>query len=306
MKQLSSSGEAARICRYLARHYGPDDRNFLHTSATAKSELSLFRKRSEAQVFGHVEAPAAEGGFLVIVALAGYQERLLERGRLSDPLFHAADTLRVRDLGRDFSTYLCGPFDFLFLHVTQQALDSVAEETGARRVDCLRCAAGTPDPVTASLARALLPALTQPELAQPLFVDQVALALNTHLAQSYGGLHIPAARGSGRLSRRQEERAKEILQISTGGELSIAEVAAECGLSRSYFIKAFKETTGKTPHRWHLDHRIERVKELLAGNTLPIAEIAVICGFADQSHLTRVFTSTIGMPPGAWRREYRA
>jgi len=306
MNQLSSSGDAARICRYLARHYGPDDCNFLQTSTTAKSELSLFRKRSNAPVFGQVQAPAADGGFLVIVALAGYQERLSERGRLSDPLFHAADSLRVRDLARDFTTYLCGPFDFLFLHVTQRALDAVAEETGARRVDCLRCTPGTADPVTASLARALLPGLTQPELAQPLFVDQVALALNTHLAQSYGGLHIPSARGSGRLSRRQEERAKEILQISAGEDLSIAEVAAECGLSRSYFIKAFKETTGKTPHKWHLDHRIERVKELLAGEDLPIAEIAVICGFADQSHLTRVFTSTIGMPPGAWRREYRA
>lgn len=294
------------MSRYLARYYGPDEGQFLHTGPSARSELSLFRKRSAAPVFGHVEAPATDGGFLVVVALAGYQERLSERGRLSDPLFHPADSLSVRDLGRDYATYLCGPFDFLFLQVTQRSLDAVAEESGARRVDCLRCPSGTADAVASSLARALLPALAQPDLAQPLFVDQVALALNTHLAQSYGGLHIPSARGNGRLSRRQEERAKEILQVNAGGEVSIADVAAECGLSRSYFIKAFKETTGKTPHKWHLDHRIERVKELLAGDDMPIAEIAVTCGFADQSHLTRVFSNTIGMPPGAWRREYRA
>jgi AraC-like DNA-binding protein len=309
MRHHPPSGEAARLERHLARHYGPGDSAVLRTGPSAKSDLSLHRKRSIAPLFGPITMPAADSaslsGFLVTIALTGYQERLVEKGQLSDPLFHAADSLRVQDLGRDYAGYLCSPFDFLLLHVTQRALDGVAEETGARRVDCLRCPSGTADPVAAHLARAMLPLLAQPDAAPTLFVDQVALAFNTHMAQRYGGLHIPAARGGGRLSRRQEERAKEILQIRMGGEISIAEVAKECGLSRSYFIKAFKETTGKTPHQWHLDHRVERVKELLAQNDTPLAEIAVICGFADQSHLTRVFGSATGMPPGAWRREYR-
>ena len=30
--------------------------------------------------------------------------------------------------------------------------------------------------------------------------------------------------------------------------------------------------------------------------------IALACGFADQSHLTRVFTRIVGVSPGAWRR----
>jgi integrase len=52
-----------------------------------------------------------------------------------------------------------------------------------------------------------------------------------------------------------------------------------------------------------LDYRIQQAKALLSQDQLPIAEIAAACGFADQSHLTRVFTNTIGIPPGAWRRE---
>lgn len=304
MRHHPPSAEAARLSRYLDRHYGPGDEGLLQTGPAARCDLSLHRKRCIAPVFGHIEAPAFGDGFLVIVALAGYQERLVENGRLSDPLYHAAESLRIRDLAQDYSAYLCSPFDFLFLHVSQRALDSVAEETGARRVEALGCPAGTADPVAANLARALVPLMRSPETAA-LFVDQVALAFTTHMAQRHGGLHIPAARAGGRLSRRQEERAKEILQVRSGADISIADVAAECGLSRSYFIKAFKETTGKTPHQWHLDHRVEQVKELLTREDLPIAEIAVICGFADQSHLTRVFGSATGMPPGAWRREYR-
>jgi AraC-like DNA-binding protein len=31
-------------------------------------------------------------------------------------------------------------------------------------------------------------------------------------------------------------------------------------------------------------------------------DVALACGFADQSHLTRVFTRSVGVSPGAWRR----
>lgn len=109
-----------------------------------------------------------------------------------------------------------------------------------------------------------------------------------------------AQRMSG-LSLWQEARAKNFLVNASPDDLSVANVAAACGLSRSYFIKAFKRTTGRTPHRWLMEYRIDKAKNLLRGERL-IAEIALECGFADQSHFTRVFTTMAGMPPGAWRR----
>jgi AraC-like DNA-binding protein len=42
---------------------------------------------------------------------------------------------------------------------------------------------------------------------------------------------------------------------------------------------------------------------VLAGARRPIA---LACGFADQSHMTRAFTTAIGVPPGAWRRQKRS
>jgi AraC-like DNA-binding protein len=35
---------------------------------------------------------------------------------------------------------------------------------------------------------------------------------------------------------------------------------------------------------------------------LSLSDVAAACGFADQSHLTRVFTRMVGVTPGAWRR----
>ena len=33
---------------------------------------------------------------------------------------------------------------------------------------------------------------------------------------------------------------------------------------------------------------------------LSLSDVALVCGFADQSPLTRVFTGTVGVSPGAW------
>jgi AraC family transcriptional regulator len=97
-------------------------------------------------------------------------------------------------------------------------------------------------------------------------------------------------------------RAKEILAANSSGRILLADVARECGLSRQYFTKAFKATTGFAPHRWLQQHRIDHAKQLLRETSLPIADIAIRCGFADQSHLTRVFTALAGHSPAAWRR----
>ncbi|VWC35181.1 AraC family transcriptional regulator [Burkholderia seminalis] len=84
--------------------------------------------------------------------------------------------------------------------------------------------------------------------------------------------------------------------------VSIEEVAAECELSRGYFIRAFSRTTGRTPHQWLLEQRVMRARDLIETSDMTLADIAMACGFSDQSHLSRVFVRIVGHPPGAWRR----
>jgi AraC family transcriptional regulator len=303
MQRQISSARNGRFGQYLTRCYGEDGSRLLETSPASKAELAVCRKRCDRPDFGSVSVPPLEDAFLVAIALAGDHRQRVFDGPRSEIRSHPADSLHIRHLDEDYSAHLCGPFDFLFFRVTRQALDAVAEESNSPRVTELRCPLAVQDPIAASLGRSLLPTLTSPGSANGFFVDHLALAISMHLAQTYGGLRSASPRPQGRLSRLQEKRAKEFLIRHAGDDISIASVAAECGLSRSYFIKAFKETTGTTPHKWLLAHRVRQAKELLAKDKIPIAEIAAACGFADQSHLTRVFTSVLGMPPGAWRRE---
>ena len=111
-----------------------------------------------------------------------------------------------------------------------------------------------------------------------------------------------AASRPGLGARWQERRAKEILSANLDGSVPLKDVARECRLSVSHFSRAFRRTMGVAPHNWLLGRRIEVAKEKLRDRRLSLSDVALVCGFADQSHLTRVFTGMVGVSPGAWRR----
>jgi AraC family transcriptional regulator len=160
------------------------------------------------------------------------------------------------------------------------------------------------DPVVDALNGILQLAAARPAMSSAMFVDNIRGAIAEHLRRrrALAETLLPERRLG--LTGWQERRAKEYLTAHAGEDAPIAEAAAACKLSYSYFIKAFKVTTGQTPHRWLSAHRIELAKELLHGPK-SIVDIALICGFADQSHLTRVFVRLVGTPPGSWRRQNR-
>jgi AraC-like DNA-binding protein len=84
--------------------------------------------------------------------------------------------------------------------------------------------------------------------------------------------------------------------------ISLAEVAAQCRLSVGHFTRAFRRSTGTSPHRWIISRRLDRAVAMLANSTLGLADVALMCGFSDQSHFTRLFARNLGMTPGTWRR----
>ena len=116
---------------------------------------------------------------------------------------------------------------------------------------------------------------------------------------------MPKAIGRG-LADWQAELVLRLLRNDPAGDVPVATLARSCGLSRSYFIRAFKVSMGLPPHHWLMHHRVERAQEMLARTNESIAAIAISCGFADQSHLTRVFRALAGASPAAWRRQRRA
>jgi AraC family transcriptional regulator len=214
---------------------------------------------------------------------------------------YAAQSMQLADLADEYAAKICDPHEVVAFSIPYVALDDVADDSHRRRVRGLGCDPGHTDPVVAHLVASLLPALEQPHQASAFFLEYVMLALCLHLLQTYGGL--APIRVHGGLSPLQLKRARDLIAATHGDDLSLAQVAAQCGLSREHFSRAFKISTGLTPHQWRQLCRIDAVKQLLTGSSRSIADIALACGFADQSHLTRVFGRIVGTSPAQWRRE---
>lgn len=264
--------------------------------------IGFFRKRSLEGHFGQVATPAANRGFLVGVSMQlGHRRRIFHEHHATDHDFED-DAIYIRNFSEAYRADLRGQFDFMLMEIPGAFLETMAEDIGSPGIRNLTCVAGRKDPVIANLMRAMMPAFDRPQEASALFVDQLATAMSTYLLQQYGDVGSASAPRNRSLSRMHESLAKEMMRSRLDGDISIAEVADACNLSRSYFIRAFRETTGQTPHQWLVSQRIERACNLLRRTDAPLAEIAVLCGFADQSHFTRLFSSAMGKPPGNWRR----
>lgn len=87
---------------------------------------------------------------------------------------------------------------------------------------------------------------------------------------------------------------------------TLLEMATVAGVSRRHFFRAFKQSTGKTPHSYLAEYRLKQALALLNGTELSATEIALECGFASSSHFTYAFRRTFGVSPLEYRRGWRS
>jgi len=134
-----------------------------------------------------------------------------------------------------------------------------------------------------------------------LYIDSLAHALTVRFL--FLGEPTGRARGPATLTRRKLSRVQELIESRLDADLTLQELAAAVGYSRSHFLRAFHATTGLTPHRYVLNRRVARARRLLAETDLSIAQVAYRCGFSSQAHLTLAFRKVCGLTPGQYRRE---
>lgn len=301
---LNTPRPDCKFGRRLASQYGIDAVQSFVSRSRSGSELGVARLRYELPHLFVLAPLPPEDAFLLSVEINPGGSRRIIRGNGSfrqlglqqEGAFHIAD------LSQSASAHVSSPFHSMFFHLPRATIDAFTEEMEMPRVGGLNCAAGTLDPVIANLGRAMLPVLAHPQDASRLFVEHLALALKAHVVHVYGGAAVAAPVQAGGLAPWQERRAKAFLMEHLAADVSLADAARECALSRSHFSKAFRQTTGQTPHAWLVAQRVQAARRLLEQPHLRIAEIATACGFSDQSHLTRVFTAHTGTSPARWRR----
>lgn len=102
------------------------------------------------------------------------------------------------------------------------------------------------------------------------------------------------------------KEAFSFIEQNFQNDISVEDIAASCGLNRSYFGKIFHETTGKSPQAFLISYRMTKAAELLKLTELSIADIGNAVGYPNQLHFSRAFKNVYGIPPSQWRYDNKS
>jgi AraC family transcriptional regulator len=165
----------------------------------------------------------------------------------------------------------------------------------------LRPAFGEEDPLVASLLLGLSVELRGEGGIDRLYAESLAAALAAHLARRYSR---PGASGSahrGGLATRKLRTIQEYVESHLEHDLGLGQLAALVQMNVDSFLRAFRQRTGTTPHRYVLRQRILRAQALLRESQIGIGEISARCGFRAQTSFTRAFHRLTGTTPRSYR-----
>lgn len=95
--------------------------------------------------------------------------------------------------------------------------------------------------------------------------------------------------------------AKNFILAHASEPLHLRDIAEHVHVSKHYFCKFFKKTTGMGFSEFLARVRVENAKKLLADPVLPISEAASQAGFGSLSQFNRLFHRYVGCSPKAYR-----
>lgn len=159
------------------------------------------------------------------------------------------------------------------------------------------------DPLIYHIGLALKTALETDGVQSRLYAESMANALAVHLVSRYSTQERAIQHFVPETSPRNFQQVIDYINEHLEHNLSLAELANVVQLSSYHFAHLFKQTTGVSPHQYHIRCRIQRAKELLLTKKLTIAQVAHAVGFASQGHLNYHFKRLVGMTPKAFLRQ---
>jgi AraC family transcriptional regulator len=107
----------------------------------------------------------------------------------------------------------------------------------------------------------------------------------------------------GGLPSRRLRLVLEYIEDTLGQPIKLRELAALAAISARHFERAFRQSTGFSPHAYVMDRRLHRARGLLTNRPeLPIEQIALQLGFSSSSHFSSAFRRQTRLTPTEFRK----
>jgi AraC family transcriptional regulator len=98
------------------------------------------------------------------------------------------------------------------------------------------------------------------------------------------------------------DRALWTIERNSNQALSLREIAAACGVSRSHLAAAFGTASGQPVMKYLRARRLSAAARLLAGGATDILTVALESGYASHEAFTRAFRDQFGVTPEVVRQ----
>lgn len=197
------------------------------------------------------------------------------------------------------------PVDVVQLYLPHATLKRVADEAATGTPSDLLERTAHPDPITSRLLLSAAGVLESNRALDALFRHQLTDLLATRLLAAHTSAPTTFQPTMAGLSPKVLARAIERLRSDSDADVSLDALASDAGLSRFHFCRAFKQSTGLSPHAWLRQHRLEQAMNMLRDTDASIALVAAELGYASQTAFAAAFRRLTGDTPSDWRRHVR-
>jgi AraC family transcriptional regulator len=145
-------------------------------------------------------------------------------------------------------------------------------------------------------------AIEAPDSESRLYIEALGVVLVHELIRLNRGARRVEAAVRGGLATWQQRIVTAYIDEHLSEQIPLATLARLVRLSTYYFCRAFKQSFGVPPHRYHTNRRIEQAKILLASRKHSVTEVGLTLGFSETSSFTAAFRKTTGQTPSSYYR----
>jgi AraC family transcriptional regulator len=250
----------------------------------------------------HDSLPGLKGH--VVMTYYGLAQQISWRqGKMRQSSQTRPGSITVIPDGHDGRWDIGGPIEVSHVYLTDDRFQTCAEALGGGLHIDLLDRVGFDDPAAARILELLSQEASHQDSASRLFVERAIDLLCIQLIRghsSVGALTKPSPRRG--LADWQVKRVTDYMRDRFDEDINLDELAALVTLSRFHFCTAFRLATGRTPHEWLTQLRMNRARELLTDPMLRITDIALAVGFETPSAFAATFRRSVGTTPSEFRR----
>jgi AraC family transcriptional regulator len=144
--------------------------------------------------------------------------------------------------------------------------------------------------------------IESPQVRDRSYCEALGVVLAYDLARLAPGVRRPERQLRGGLAAWQQQTVLRHIDERLAEHVSLATLAGLVRLSTYHFSRAFKQSFGMPPHRFHSHRRIERAKALLTNPDMSVTEVGMALGFSSASSFTMSFRKVTSVTPSDYRR----